>query len=200
MKKPDAELVKARKECCEFPYRTESVYLATNNPVGELEASYAPFVHLDEEFYFYVSEMSPHTENMISTGAVSMMFIEDEATSVHLFARRRLTYQCSVVEVLRGGINYARVLVAFQERFGTFIDMLRKLQDVHMFRATPENGRYVRGFAQAFTFRGRHLHSLQREIGSNPVPEPELQPSTEITPIVSMSDIDHQKAIALESL
>lgn len=199
MKKPDSELVKARNECQEFPYSTESVYLATNNPIGELEASYAPFVHMDEEFYFYVSEMSPHTENMLSTGAVSMMFIEDEATSVHLFARRRLTYQCSVVEVLRGGINYARVLVAFQERFGIFIDMLRKLQDIHMFRATPVNGRYIRGFAQAFTFRGRHLQSLQREKSSNQCAELELQPSNEIEPVVSMTDIARQRAIALGS-
>jgi hypothetical protein len=127
-----------------------TLLIATVSESGEPNASYAAYVTLDGGFYVFVSELSLHTQNLLANGRASVLFIEDETNAGHLFARKRVTYRCQAVEVERSADEFDRVLDQFAERFGNLIDMLRSLQDFHLFRLSPSNGLFVAGFAQAY--------------------------------------------------
>lgn len=127
-----------------------TLLMATTSEQGEPNASYAAYVEMDGEYFVYVSELSIHTQNLLANGRACVLFIEDEAHAGHLFARKRLTYQCEAVEVARGSELFGDVLDRFAERFGALIGTLSELQDFHLFRLSPKHGLFVAGFAKAY--------------------------------------------------
>lgn len=155
----DEDLIQVRRECIDLPQRCKSVLLASSSAGGELDVGCSPFVQLNDEFYLYINLCSAQTDDLMSTGMASVMFIEDEITSPYVFTRRRLTYRCDVSLVPRG-YQYTRIMVAFQERFGAFMDILRKMPESQLFRITPGAGRYFNGLAQVFNFHGSRIESL----------------------------------------
>ena len=157
---PSTDLSAVIQECKQFPGLFQSLHLATCNVQGEPEASYAAYVELDGCYYIYISELSAHTANLGATGRCSAMFIESETDASHLFARRRLTLQCQATESLRGSTEFERVLDWFEDKFGNFMGMLRKLSDFHLYRLLPVKGAYVAGFAKAYTLAGDGLQNL----------------------------------------
>lgn len=156
---PDLSAVLAAYRSFDLEFQT--LLMATCNTYGEPDASYAPYLkHLDY-YYVYVSELSTHTENLMSTGRCSVLFIEEESAAKHLFARRRVTLQCSAEEIRRDTLEFETILDAFVERFGKFMGMMRKLKDFHLFRLSAEKGAYVAGFAQAYTLQGEGLTEIK---------------------------------------
>jgi hypothetical protein len=144
-----------------FDLEFQTLLMATCNTAGEPDASYAPYLkHLDY-YYVYVSELSTHTENLMNTGRCSVLFIEEEASAKHLFARRRVTLQCSAEEIQRESSEFEQILDLFVERFGKFMGMMRQLKDFHLFKLSPEKGAYVAGFAQAYTLQGEGLSEIK---------------------------------------
>ena len=127
-----------------------TLLMATTSEQGEPNASYAAYVELDGEYFVYVSELSIHTQNLLANGRACVLFIENEANAGHLFARKRLTYQCDAFEVNRGSELFADVLDKFAERFGALIGTLGELQDFHLFKLSPKHGLFVAGFAKAY--------------------------------------------------
>lgn len=144
-----------------FDLEFQTLLMATCNSYGEPDASYAPYLKHMDYYYVYVSELSTHTENLSSTGRCSVLFIEDETAAKHLFARRRVTLQCQAEEIQRESQEFEKILDLFVERFGKFMDMMRKLKDFHLFRISPEKGAYVAGFAQAYTLQGEGLNDIK---------------------------------------
>ncbi|WP_296808644.1 pyridoxamine 5'-phosphate oxidase family protein [Thiocapsa sp.] len=146
--------------------------MATRGPDGEPEASYAPYLEVDGDLYVFVSALSTHTANLIETGRVSVLFIEDEAAAAHPFVRRRLTFQCRVDEIARDRDGYEGVLDLFETRFGGLVKTLRTLADFHLLRLHPERGRYVKGFGKAFAIDDVELARIRyiRESGRRVVP------------------------------
>jgi putative heme iron utilization protein len=144
--------------------------MATCSSGGEPEASYAPYSEVDGDLYVFVSALSTHTANLIQTGRVSVLFIEDEATAAHPFVRRRLTLQCGVEEIARDSDGYEPILDLFETRFGGLVATLRALADFHLLRLHPERGRYVKGFGKAFAIddvglaRVRHIRESGRRV------------------------------------
>lgn len=167
-----ADLDAVYKELQLFRAAFSTLSMATCGPDGEPDASYAPYLEVDGDFYVFVSALSTHTANLIETGRVSVLFIEEEATAVHPFVRRRLTFQCRVEEVGRDRDGYEGVLDLFETRFGGLVKTLRGLADFHLLRLHPERGRYVKGFGKAFAIddvglaRIRHI----RQSGRRTVP------------------------------
>lgn len=145
----------------DFIEQFESLQLATVSVDGLPEASYAPYLRVGRDFYIYVSELSRHTRNLHEVPRASVMFIEAEADAGHLFARRRLTYACRCEEVPRGSAGFDQTLTAFEKRFGQIMQMLRNLEDFHLFRMTPEQGTFVTGFARAFVLVGDELDRVR---------------------------------------
>jgi len=143
-----------------------SLMLATCDASGRPNASYAPFVTDDDRnFYVYISGLSTHTQNLAETGKVSVMAIEDEATTQQIFARGRLTFECSVVELDRETDAWQAIADRFQDRFGKIIDVFRPLPDFRIVQLVPSSGRFVMGFGAAYDVSGDNLDRLVQVTG-----------------------------------
>lgn len=138
----------------------ESAVLATISKDGDPESSYAPIMRHDGKFYIYVSELSAHTFNLMNTPKASVLFIEPEKEAKHLFARKRATVKTEANHLERDSAEWGTKLDALEEKFGEIIQMLRPLEDFHLFELTPKSAGYVRGFAQAYKMEGEDLSDV----------------------------------------
>lgn len=140
----------------------KTLLMSTVSAEGIPEASYAPFVRMEDNcFYIYVSQLSKHTSNLDTTGIASVLFIEDERDATQVFARRRLTFDCRAELIPRETDKWKEIMDAFSAKFGQVIDLVRPLADFKLFRMRPESGAYVRGFAQAYRITGPQLDSFE---------------------------------------
>lgn len=156
---PDPETIRAEYEA--FPARFQTLLMATANGEGEPNASYAAYVRDGVDFYVYVSELAMHAKNLLEQGKASVLFIENEADSKNLFARRRVTYQCTAHHVPRSEPQFGCIIDAFSDKFGNTMDVLKDMQDFHLYRLHPHKATYVAGFARAFVVEGEALDNLR---------------------------------------
>lgn len=158
---PDEPIV---AEAGAFLAAFRSLMMATVSADGVPDASYAPFVRIDDNaFYLNLSELSAHTGNLLSTPRVSVMFLQAEQDTKQLFARKRLSFDADATIVERDSQRWQQVMDIFAAKFGDIVDLIRPLQDFKLFRLQPRSGVYVRGFAQAYPLQGDALEKL-REI------------------------------------
>ncbi|WP_319380650.1 pyridoxamine 5'-phosphate oxidase family protein [Thiomicrorhabdus sp.] len=148
------------KEFQEFTRDQNSVILGTVDRDNQPEASYAPVLKEVDHFYIYVSELSRHTLNLLEKPQASLLFIEDEDKAKHLFARKRATLQTRVNQVERDSERWNQVLEKMEGKFGEIIQMLKPLEDFHLFELKPQSAGYVRGFAQAYRLEGEGLSEV----------------------------------------
>lgn len=158
---PNKDLDTLLKAYREFISGFKTVLIASTSSLNSPEASYAPYVVADGNYYIFISELAVHTQNLHQTKVASLLFIEDEAATQNLFARRRVNLQCTAEEVARDSLNYQQVLVLFHERFGKFMQLLQALPDFHLFCLTPNSGNYVAGFGKAYSLSGQDLSQVQ---------------------------------------
>ena len=129
----------------------KTISLATTHGNGLPQVSYTPVaVDSENKAYLFVSELSDHTANLRERGTVSLMWIQDEATTNQLFARNRLTVEGKAEFIDRDSEGWGHAAATYRERFGKFFDQLTQLRDFHMFCVTPEKARIVVGFGAAF--------------------------------------------------
>jgi len=152
---------KAQAEYEKFPQEVESMIIATVNELGIPNASYTPFVVDDvKNIYIYVSGLSTHTKNIYANPYVSILFIEDESKTNQIFARRRLSFDCTATLIERETDKWNQIVEQFQGRFGDIIEMLRGLADFRIFQLVPSQGRFVIGFGAAYHISGDNLDKL----------------------------------------
>lgn len=134
-----------------FTSQFGSVVLGTVSPSSGPQASYAPCViDAERNIYIFVSGLSAHTQNLTATGKASALFIEDEAKTQQMFARKRLSYDCTASLVERNGEQWEAIAQQFEDRFGNIIDVMKGLSDFRIFQLRPHDGRFVMGFGQAY--------------------------------------------------
>ncbi len=139
-----------KKDCWQFIEGFSSVLMATVSGHGEPEASYAPYVEYEGDYFVLISELAMHTKNLTETDKTSLLFIEDERDAKNIFARKRVSYQCHALRVERKSEVYSLVMPIFSKKFGKIIELLKSLKDFHMYRLSPQQGRYVAGFGRTF--------------------------------------------------
>ncbi|WP_017318373.1 HugZ family pyridoxamine 5'-phosphate oxidase [Mastigocladopsis repens] len=129
----------------------QSLIISTVSADNIPNASYAPFV-IDESknIYIYVSGLSTHTQNLYAVPKASVLFIEDESQTKQIFARRRLTFDCTASLVERDTELWNQIVDSFEARFGDIIQLLRDLPDFRIFKLKPTKGRFVIGFGAAY--------------------------------------------------
>ncbi len=141
-----------------FRQQQKTLQLATCYKNHEPLASYAPFVE-DEagNFYLLLSGLAAHSTNLqwhqSVQNPISVLLIEDEQTARNLFARRRLTYSCTVAIWSREHPQWQPIIEQLQTKFGNTIEVLSSLGDFKLYCLTPMQGNYVRGFGQAFELK-----------------------------------------------
>ncbi|KKC99767.1 MULTISPECIES: heme utilization protein HutZ [Photobacterium] len=135
----------------------QTLQLATVDSEGKPNVSYAPFALLDDGYYVLISKIARHARNLLENPQVSLMMIEDEATSKTIYARTRLTFEANVVLVERDTERWQLGVAALKARFGEIVDGLSGLEDFKLFRLEPTHGLFVKGFGQAFQVTGDDL-------------------------------------------
>lgn len=129
----------------------QTILMSTVSVSGVPNMSYAPFVR-DQSgcFCIFISDLADHTSNLRSNNQASVMFVRPEAESRNLFARERAVFSCTVSELQPHEAFYQDHLNALEEKFGETVSLLRSLPDFHLFVLSPESGRYIAGFGQAY--------------------------------------------------
>jgi putative heme iron utilization protein len=153
-------------EIAEFRQQQKTLILATrssdHSETVQPLASYAPFIEdADGNFYLFLSGLAQHSANITSHkdehSQLSVLLIEDEQSSRNLFARKRLTYSCTVTVWPRTHPKWQTTIDKLQERFGKTIEVLSSLGDFNLYCLMPTEGNYVRGFGQAYELKdARH--------------------------------------------
>ncbi len=141
----------------------QTLQLATISPTDEAEASYAPYLYADGNYYIFISELASHTQNILSNPCVGLLLIESEAEARNPFARKRFSAQCRVTEITSNAANYQSTLDQLERRFGSTIGMLRTLPDFHLLQLQPIEGRLVIGFGKAFELHAAQLSDLPKQ-------------------------------------
>lgn len=146
----------------DFLEQFESLILATVSVEGVPNASYAPFVRDEaKHFYVYVSGLALHTRNLLAVPRASILLIEDESNCDRIFARTRLSFECTVTLLEWESPTWNEVVDRFASRFGETISMMRGLADFQVFQLTPEQGRFVMGFGKIYRIDSPDLDRLQ---------------------------------------
>ncbi|AFY51133.1 putative heme iron utilization protein [Nostoc sp. PCC 7524] len=161
-----SQVEKAQAEYEGFCQEFESVIISTVNEQGIPNASYTPFVMDDSKnIYIYVSGLSTHTKNIYANPHVCVLFIEDEAKTNQIFARRRLSFDCTASLIERETETWQQIVEQFRSRFGEIIEVLQGLADFRIFQLTPSEGRFVIGFGAAYHISGDRLNQLTQVRG-----------------------------------
>ena len=143
-----------------------SVLLSTLGDDGEPHSGYTPFIfdtHSDSHHHLiiFVSQLALHTRDLLSTGNVSAMLISDESSSEQIFARTRVSYQCTAEVIAADNERHEPLLDAMQDKHGKMIGLLRTLPDFVLFRLKPSKGQFVMGFGQAFKLNGTKFDQFE---------------------------------------
>jgi len=143
----------------------KTVQLATINDQGNPEASYTPYIRNKGRYYIFISGLASHTNNILAHPILSLFFIQNEDEARNLFARRRLTLECTATTISRENKHWNSLLDKFRDAHGATVDVLRSLSDFQLFELKPTKGNYVRGFGQAFFLEGVDLKEVRQAKG-----------------------------------
>jgi putative heme iron utilization protein len=150
----------ANSECQALLNAAERAHLATLGAAGNPEASYAPCVRHEGDYYLFLSALSAHTGNLMRDDKIGILLLDEAAAAPNPFARPRVTLRGKVEIVARESALFAGVLAEFRGRFGEIVRMLESLPDFTLFRIRTESGTYIRGFGQAYALSGERLEKL----------------------------------------
>lgn len=125
--------------------------MASLTPEGEPHASTAPYVRMENDFYILISTVAQHGRNLLANPNVSLLFAEDESQCVQPFARKRVTIEANVSEIIRDDDVCERVIDLFKLQFDPeLIASLSQMGDFHLFKLSPKSGSVVMGFGKAY--------------------------------------------------
>lgn len=129
----------------------QTLIIASLTPDGEPHASTAPYVRFGNDFYILISTVAQHGRNLLVNQKVSLLFAEDESQCIQPFARKRVTIESAVSEVLRDDPIYLAVIERLCAHFDTdLVTSLTQMGDFHLFKLSPKSGSVVMGFGKAY--------------------------------------------------
>ena len=156
------------KNLDEFLKDFKSLTISTIDEKGNPFSSYAPFVKADNKYYVYISDMAKHTQNLTRHNNSSLFFVEDESECKNIFARKRVMIQCSSLKIEQNSENETRLLNIFKTKFGEeMINMLKNMNDFHVFEFKPFYGEAVFGFGKAYNLGGEEFNEFVSRASSN---------------------------------
>ena len=146
-------------EILSFINSRKSLMLSSITEDGEPYASYAPFALTEEQdgFYVLLSTIAVHAKNLLAHAKAAVLIVEDEDSAKELFARLRATYHVAAEHIAHGTEGFEKGVQALEARHGERSRNLSELSDFHMFKLTPNSGRYVTGFGRAYMLAGDSL-------------------------------------------
>lgn len=138
-------------EVAEFLAGFKTCMIASLTPENKAYASTAPFAQDGNSFYILISTVAQHGKNLLATGHVSLLFAEDESICTQPFARKRITIEASVNEVVRDTSDFETGINLLKNNFDTeLVENLSKMGDFYLFALSAQSGSAVMGFGQAY--------------------------------------------------
>lgn len=129
-----------------------SICIASLSPENHVVCTYAPLLRDGKDCYIYISEISEHYKNLRTNPKnVEIMFLEDECKAKSPIVRQRLRFRTEVEFIERGEL-FDRVYDNFEQKTNRAVGVktIRSMMDFHLVRLHFKEGRYVKGFGQAF--------------------------------------------------
>lgn len=124
-------------------------------------SSYAPYIYDNNRFYIYISDIATHAKNIQTNPDASLFFIEDESISPNLFARKRISLQCSSNKIERDSKRFEEVLDLFSKKFeSSMVEMLKKMTDFNLYELHVDSGEATFGFGEAYLIGGDSMNEL----------------------------------------
>lgn len=108
--------------------------------------NYSPFVKNEGNYYICVSSYLPHYENMTHTKKAHVLIIEDESQASHIYARKRLYFNCTCESVE----DEEKIFELFDERYASSLSFMREMKDFKIIKLIPEEKSLVLGFGAAY--------------------------------------------------
>ncbi|MBC6315753.1 HugZ family protein [Listeria grandensis] len=139
--------VKSRYD--DFLESRKTIVISSQDSDGHPFISYAPFVKHEGKLYIYISAIAEHYDFIEQNETIQIMMLADEANTKNLFARERLYLRCQAKNI--GNDNLEPLFAKMEAIHGTSLIRLLRTIDMSIFELTPQAGRYVIGFGQAFT-------------------------------------------------
>lgn len=139
----------------------QSVVIGSLDEDGSPFCSYAPFIRDGSRYYVFISDVARHSANLRRTPRASLLFIEDEAATANLFARKRVVMQCGVEVIARDAESFTPVMERFKTAFGEeMMGMLMSMKDFNLYAFRVTAGEATFGFGEAYTLGGESMQEL----------------------------------------
>lgn len=139
----------------------QSVVLGTTDEKGLPFGSYAPFIHSEHKFYIFISNVAQHARNLQRTQKASLLFVEDESKTEQIFARKRISLQCSSTMINREDVKFTKVMDVFKSKFSEeMVTMLMGMQDFNLYELSTDYGEATFGFGEAYNIGGEQMEEL----------------------------------------
>ncbi|WP_404419125.1 HugZ family protein [Marinospirillum sp.] len=158
MSNQQADLETIKVDFSAFIQGAHSCTLATTSPEGGPEASYAPCIHHQGNFYIFVSELASHTRNLLDRPQASLLLTENQPRN--LFACKRATLEITAQPIERDTPRWLAVLSEMETRLGNTVSVIRGLNDFHLLELQPQKASYVTGFGKAYELQGEQLQKI----------------------------------------
>ncbi|MBC2851553.1 pyridoxamine 5'-phosphate oxidase family protein [Cetobacterium sp. 8H] len=147
-------------EIKEFKDNFKNVILGTLSLNDEINVTNAAYLSYNEENYIFVSEIGDHYQNLINKNQTfEVMFIEDESEAANPLARKRLRYKANS-EFLKRDYEFEVILDEFEKKLGPAIKVIRKMEDFHLVKLNLLEGRFVKGFGQAYQVKNNQIFQM----------------------------------------
>lgn len=148
------------KEIDEFIQSFKSVILGTVSKNGEIDVTYAPHFKIDGEHYIYISEIGDHYINLIENNQkFEIMFLQEEKEALSVIARKRARFNVTA-EFLPRDEKFEKIMDIFEKNIGETFKIVRKMEDFHLVKLNIVDGRYVKGFGQAYIIKGGEVTQM----------------------------------------
>lgn len=161
-----SEIDQLRNQIDSLLSEMKSTVLATTHEDGSPLASYTPFVTSEQQagLWILVSDLAGHAANLAVQKQCSTLILRDEKDSSQIYLRERLQYEMTATEIQRNESVWMNGISELRARHGALIETLKTLSDFRLFLLTPNSGRYVVGFGQAYELKVGSLTAVDHHL------------------------------------
>lgn len=160
-----------KEEITNFIKYCKSIHIASINLKNESVCSYAPIIHINDEFFIYISEIAEHYEGIkYNSNNIEIMFIEDEKHSSNIYARKRVKFKTNAQEIHREDEKFNIIFENFikQNPQDETIKIIKNMQDFHLFQLIFKKGRFVKGFGKTYDINEDNINLAKSKEHKNP--------------------------------
>lgn len=140
-------------EVNDFIHSFKSVVIGSKSSENNIDVTYAPHLIFENNHYIFISEIGDHYTNLKDNPQeFEILFLQDEKEAVSPILRKRARFNVTC-SFLKRDEEFNRVLDVFEEHIGNSMKIIRKMEDFHLVKLNVLDGRFVKGFGQAYLLK-----------------------------------------------